>query len=67
MKKLREKARKKIESKKKGRKKMEPNVVEVFCFFSFFCCVFLMFIFKLLAFKKLEKTFEIIINKNTLQ
>lgn len=36
----REKARKKIESKKKWRKKMEPNVVKVFCFFLFFCCIF---------------------------
>ena len=47
---------------------MGPNVVGVFCFFFFFFVVFfLMFIFKLLAFRKLEKIFEIIINKNTLQ
>lgn len=64
-KKLRERKQKKVESKKKWRKKMEPNVVGVFSFF--FVVFFLMFIFKLLAFRKLEKIFEIIINKNTLQ
>ena len=40
---------KKVESKKKWRKKMEPNVVGVFCFFLFFCCVFFWLFWKIIS------------------
>ena len=54
----REKARKKVESKKKWGKKMGPNVVEVFCFFSFFWSLFFLIILKnnKLALRKLKTT-----------
>lgn len=47
-----------VESKKKWRKKMEPNVVGVFCFFFFFFVVFFLIVLKnnKLALRKLKTT-----------